>query len=226
MKAIIVEDELPGLENLIAKLKLSCPFVEVVGTARTVPEAVSIIKAKQPDLVFLDIHLGPANGFDILDKLSHLSFQLIITTDHSEYGIKAVKAGAVDYLVKPFELGELSNAVDKAITQKTQHPDQNNRIAIPISDGYQLVALNEILYVKSNDKRTLFHLYNGKTIDSPRLLKVVIEKLKDFDFHRIHKSYVVNIHYIEKYTHHGGGYVIMSDGAELPASTRPPFTKL
>ena len=226
MKAIIVEDELHGLENLTAKLRLACPHVEFVGSARTAKDAVTEIKTKQPDLVFLDLHLGPANGFDILDELTYLSFQIIITTDHSEYGIQAVKAGATDYLIKPFDHKELSAAVEKAIIRKAKHPDQNNRIAIPVSEGHRLVALNEILYVKSNNQRTLFHLFNGKVLDSPRLLRQVIENLRDFDFHRIHRSYVVNRHYVEAMSNRDGGTVTMSDGAKLPVTHPIPFPKI
>jgi len=229
MKAIIVEDELPGQQNLIAKLKLSCPHVEVVGTARTVEDGVREIRTKQPDLVFLDIHLGPANGFEILDRLPHLSFHVIITTDHSTYGIKAVKAGAVDYLVKPFDIDELALAVDKVAQATHAQPDtpkQSNRIAIPVSDGYKLVSVDEILYVRSNNQRTIFQLYSGKTIDSPRLLKEVFKKLEGFGFERIHRSHIVNMEYVDSFSRTDGGYVTMSDGERLDVSQQFPLPKI
>ncbi|MEL6697102.1 MAG: LytTR family DNA-binding domain-containing protein [Bacteroidota bacterium] len=218
LKAVIVEDEEHGLINLKNKLKKYCPKVDVVGTCLTAENAIRTIKEKQPDLVFLDIHLGPVNGFDLLAELDPISFYLIITTDYSEYGIQAVKANAVDYLRKPISSKELVESVNKVTLRQSKTGGKLNRLAIPISDGYRLVSLEEILYIMGNNQRSIFVLFNGEKIDSPRVLKKIHQALEPHDFYRIHKSYIINIQYVESYHRGDGGFVIMSDNKQLPVA--------
>lgn len=219
LRAIIIEDEENGLLNLQAKLQRFCPAVEIAGTALTAEAGLKLIHSQKPDLVFLDIHLGPVNGFDLLTELTHIDFHLIITTDHPQYGIEAVRANAVDYLLKPIDSDELIAAVDKALERQRAQPETRpHRMAIPVSDGYRLVSLNAVLYIQGNNQRTLFHLSNGKTIDSPRLLKQVAAKLQELGFARIHKSFVVNLEHVEYISRTDGGYVKMSDGKLLRVS--------
>ena len=220
MKAVIVEDEARGLENIQIKLKQFCPHVAVVGTARSVEDAVKEIRATLPDLVFLDIHLGPANGFGVIEQLPHLDFKVIITTDHQEYGIEAVKANVVDYLLKPIDPEELSQAVDKAFKLMASSPDQNGRIAIPVADGRRVISMNEILYVRANNKYSSIHLFSEKTIDCTKVLSEVEKSLMGHDFYRIHRSHLVNMEYVEQFSNHGGKHVVMSDGAQLNISDK------
>ncbi|MCI4667151.1 MAG: LytTR family DNA-binding domain-containing protein [Bacteroidia bacterium] len=218
IKAVIVEDEENGLINLKNKLKKYCPQVEVIGTCLTAEEGIKTIRDLKPDLVFLDIQLGPVNGFDLLTELEPIGFHLIITTNHSDYGVEAVKANAVDYLKKPFTHTELVESVQKVIKRQSSLGDKPNRLAIPVSDGYRLVSLEEILYVSGANQRAVFTLFNGEEIDSPRLLGKITTALEKFEFHRIHRSFVVNIQYVESYSRTDGGYVIMSNGKRLPVA--------
>ncbi|RMG57402.1 MAG: response regulator [Bacteroidetes bacterium] len=218
LRTIIVEDEENGIKNLQAKLARNCPEVEVIATCLTAEEGSRAIRTHQPDLVFLDIHLGPLTGFDMLATLPRVDFQLIITTDHNEYGIQAIKAEAVDYLLKPISPKELVAAVQKVHARALQEGTPPTRVAIPVSDGYKLVGVDEILYIRASNQRCIFTLFSGKTIDSPRLLKEVCPKLEPLGIKRIHKSHAVNMDYVERFARNDKGYVVMSDGTQLRVS--------
>ena len=114
IKSIIVEDEKKGMDKIVAMLTDYCPNIEIIEKCYSGKEAIKAIDALKPQLVFLDLDLGSIQGFDVLASVPHITFETIITTGDNSHGIKAVKAGALDYLVKPFGLEELQNAVRKA----------------------------------------------------------------------------------------------------------------
>ena len=118
LKAVIVEDEKHSRETLKNLIQEFCINIQVIGEAASVNEAVTIIKSKQPDVVFLDIELQTGNGFDVLNQVSNQNFEVIFTTAFEQYAIKAVKFSSLDYLLKPIDLEELQRAVEKAQTKK------------------------------------------------------------------------------------------------------------
>jgi len=107
MNVLVVDDEKRARETLIQLCKLCCPEILSFAEADSVSTAVSAIKAEKPDLVFLDISLGDGNGFDILKQLEDKDLNIIFVTAHNEYGLKALKASAIDYLLKPLKTTEL-----------------------------------------------------------------------------------------------------------------------
>jgi two-component system LytT family response regulator len=113
IRTVIVEDEEPGINNLVEKLKRNCPQVEVVDICRTAPEAMTNIPLHKPDLVFLDINLGSLNGFDVLNYFGTIDFEVVFTTDYDQYVINAIRVNALDYLLKPISEQELVEAVTR-----------------------------------------------------------------------------------------------------------------
>ncbi|MEO0584108.1 MAG: LytTR family DNA-binding domain-containing protein [Bacteroidota bacterium] len=215
IRAVIIEDEENGLINMISRLETYCPNIEVVGTCQTKAEAVKLIRQKEPDLVFLDIQLGPENGFDILDQFSMVHFQLIITTQFHDRGIEAIRANALDYLVKPVDPDELIEAVKKVEVRLKERNHQLPRIAIPMTKGMRLVSMEEIIYIEADNQRSVFHLFNREKVRAVRGLGEVYEKLRKFNFYRIHRAFVINIDYVERISKENGGYVFMSNGDKL-----------
>lgn len=113
MKALIVEDKgyiRKGLINLLETVETN---VEIIGECASVNEAVVVSNACKPELIFLDINLTDGTGFDFLDQTEHLCFKTIFITAYEEYALKALKAGAVDYLLKPVDMEELDAALRK-----------------------------------------------------------------------------------------------------------------
>ncbi|MEM7039563.1 MAG: response regulator, partial [Bacteroidota bacterium] len=117
LNAIIVDDEELGRKNLEQLLKDYCPEVRVAGMAKSVVEARQLVFKHRPEIVFLDIHMPRATGFDLLNSLEERDFATIFVTAYRDFGIKALKAGALDYLMKPVDFRELQLAVHKVYRQ-------------------------------------------------------------------------------------------------------------
>ena len=215
LKAVIVEDEALGIRNLQEKLKRNCPQVEVIGICQTSQAAIQEIPQLMPDLVFLDINIDNLNGFDVLDRLKYISFEVIFTTVYDQYVINAIRANALDYLLKPINENDLMNAVMRAWEKTKQASSRSTRIPIPALHGFVFIDVDEIIHVQANDNRTVFHLFNKKKIQASRNLGQIEEQLSGFDFMRIHRSHLINRHYLEEFSKVDGGFVIMSNGDRL-----------
>lgn len=214
IKAIIVEDETQGMHNLSLKLGRHCPEVEIIGKAETGEKAVKMISQLQPQVVFLDIQLGTMSGFDVLSKLSHIHFEVIFTTAYDNYGIKAIKANALDYLIKPIKPKELITAVEKAM-RVIQKAGPINRIAVPISNGFQIIPVKDILYCEADNTYTKIFLNQSSKLLVTKPLADTERKLPADKFCRIHRKYVVNLDYVNFFKKEDGGIVVLEGGAEL-----------
>jgi len=222
ISAVIVEDEKPNLASLIGKLRRSCPLVSIIGQCRTGEEAVKLIHTEKPQLIFLDIKLGTMSGFDVLERLQHVSFEIIFTTSYDQFAIRAIKANALDYLLKPINELELIAAVDKArrrIIEKSES-DKPTRIAVPYQHGIQFIGLEDIIYCEAFDNFTYIHGPEFKPILVSRTLKKITEKLPLIDFFRIHRKFTVRRDYIHSYSREDGGLIILKNqhSTKLPLS--------
>ena len=221
LTAIVVEDERLGLQNLLAKLDRNCPQLKVVATCQSGEEAIRVIQAQQPELLLLDIQLGTMTGFDVLARLRHLQFEVIFTTSYDEYAIDAIRANALDYLLKPIDETELIEAVNKAWQKRQQRPQDFTRVSLPVQHGYRFVGIDEIEYCQADNKQTTVRLFSRQEVQTARTLSQVAEKLAAFDrFRRIHRSYLINLDYVESFSRRDGNHVIMACGDRLPV-TRP-----
>ena len=127
INAVIVEDELHSRETLKNMVCEFCPDVSIVEMAPSVETGIVIIQKHRPDLVFLDIEMQKATGFDLLEKVQNLDFEVIFTTAYEHYALKAIKFSAIDYLLKPIDIGELQQAISKVAEKKGQQ-EQNEKL--------------------------------------------------------------------------------------------------
>lgn len=174
LRAILVEDEPSGMENLQWKLKTYCPEIEVIASCASGEEAIKAIRRHLPDILFLDIRLGDITGFDVLKAIRNPTFEVIFTTSYDEYAIEAIKSSALDYLLKPLDVDELISAVGKArdkFLQKAQvsnrlssQPGQPTKMAFPISTGKLFLDVKDIVYAEANDNIALLHLPEKKQV--------------------------------------------------------------
>ncbi len=236
LKAIIVDDEQKSCENLKILLEDFCTNIEVSKMVNSVADALIAIQQHEPDVVFLDIQMQKETGFDLLKKVSSINFEIVFVTAYSEYAIEAFKFSAIDYLLKPIDINDLKAAVeklgkktsDRVISQKVDLLMQNfksenadnYRLAIPESDGITFVSINEIVYCEGSSNYTNFYLQNGKKHIVAKTLKEYEELLNNYNFFRIHNSYLVNIKEVKKYFRGDGGYVQMSNDDKLDVSKR------
>lgn len=234
--AIIVDDEPANVSVLQKNLKSYCPSVVVLDTATNITDAEILIHRLQPQLVFLDVEMPNGNGFDLLQKLLPLDFNVVFTTAFNKYAVQAFKFSAVDYLLKPIDPVELIAAVQRVADiiakHQTQNPNlqeflnnmqvepQRKKIALTDGDGIVFQDVANIMYISSDANYVTLYLGDGKK-------KTVIKPLADFEeilprqiFFRIHHSYIINLNYIKKYHKGRGGFVEMLDENKLEVAVR------
>lgn len=237
IKTILIDDEARALTSLEKLLSTHCPEIEILGTCRDADEAVEMLQQVQPDLVFLDISMPGKDGFELLESLPGIPFEIIFVTAYNQYMLQAFQFSAVDYILKPVDHRLLVTAVDRAIRrieQKsgTQHietllhnikiPDNSRKrkLCIPSLRGFQVLESQDILYCEANSNYTNIHLVNRPGILASKPLLEYETLLQDSGFVRVHKSFLVNLDHIKEYIKGEGGSLILSNGKEVEVSRR------
>lgn len=230
IRAIIVDDETVSRDILRNYIEKYCPNVELLGEASNINDAQILIEKNELDLVFLDVEMPFGNAFDLLEKIEDRRFETVFVTAYDHYAIEALNSDASYYLLKPISIDELIKAVNHvAIIKEKENELQNKvlspkalkttgKITIPQQDGFEVLDVNDIVFCKADDNYTEIHLANSKKLVS-KTLKYFEESLGNYDFARIHKSYLVNINCIVKYKKGKGGSVIVSNGKEILVSS-------
>jgi two-component system LytT family response regulator len=231
--ATIVDDEPLCCESLATLLERYCPAVKVLDICYSAFAALQSIREHPPQILFLDIEMPQMNGFELLEKLPEINFELIFTTSYDQYAIKAIQFSALDYLLKPIEREELQKAVQKVVQhlhhplpqqieillQKLNHPAiALNKVAIPTMEGLQMIFIESVIGCKADSNYTILFLKDKQKITASRTLKEIEEMLEDYSFARVHHSSLVNLNEVEKYVKGEGGYLIMSDGSTVDVS--------
>ena len=233
IRILIIDDEpiiRKDLEILIGKHKDTV----IVGACGTVKEAMVLIPATNPDLVLLDIQLSDGTGFELLKLLPAISFHVIFITAYNEYAIKAIKYGALDYLLKPIDEDELNETINKvkSLPALREHSSESvdvassylhsnekrNKIVLRSQQYLQIVAFDEILYCHSDKGYTTFFLTGNRKVLVSKYIKEYEDLLPANIFLRPHQSYLVNFNFIDRF--HKDGYLILHTGVEIPVSTR------
>lgn len=233
IKAIIVDDEPYCCETLAILLNEYCPEVEVKGVYNNGKDALTPIRQQAPDLIFLDVEMPQLNGFEMLEQLSPVNFEIIFTTSYDQYALKAIRFSAIDYLLKPVDQEELVKAVQKVV-QRSQNPIAQqveilmqklkypatpiSKIALPTMEGLQMIPVETIISCEADSNYTIVLLKNNKRIIVSCTLKDIEEILTDHSFARVHRSYLVNLNEVDKYVKGEGGYLTMSDGSTVDVS--------
>jgi two-component system LytT family response regulator len=234
LKTLIIEDE-PAVRKELEWLVSQEKSLKLEGTAHSVTSALQLIKDIVPQLVLMDIQLTDGTAFDILNKLEEPSFHIIFITAYDHFAIKAIKFGALDYLLKPIDGEEFSTTIQKLnkklsganhsdrinITKEQNAKDVisiNSTLCITSVDCLQMIKLNEIIYLSGEGSYTQFHLQNNKKITASKPLKYYEEILPVEFFLRTHQSYVVNKTFIDKYLK--TGVLVMTDLSEIPVALR------
>jgi two-component system LytT family response regulator len=229
LKAIIIDDE-PYCCETISTLLEDNQDVEVVSICHNAADALVAIKKYSPDLIFLDVEMPKMNGFEMLEQLHLVNFEIIFTTSYDQYALKAIRFSAIDYLLKPVDSEELQRAVQKVV-QRTEKPIAQqleilmqkihqpstpiNKIAMPTMEGLQMIPVDSIISCESDSNYTILLLKNNRKLIVSRTLKEIEELLEEHAFVRVHRCYLANMNEVEKYVKGEGGYLVMSNGTTI-----------
>ncbi len=243
LSAIIIEDEKLAREVLISLLEqFFGDKINILGEASNVKQGVSLIQKYQPQLVFLDIQLRGVTGFDLFNHFKEpRSFEVVFTTAHKEHAIKAIRSGAFDYILKPIAISDLSDMLKRLqvhLNTKMMEPakampseevenisKQTGRLVIPIPNGYSLENKDLIIYCEGMGNYSKIYMTTGKEMIMSKTLKAIELSLGD-NFCRIHKSYLVNINHILRYSRSNGYKITLTNDTVLDVSYRNNETVL
>ena len=239
LKALLVDDEINNLTSLEFLLHNDCDGIEVAYKANSAGQAREWLKQNKVDVIFLDITMPGEDGFKFLNSVVLKSTKIVFVTAHNEFALQAIKASAVDYLLKPVHIDELQKAVHKIklslgnplVTEQHQLLMQHlldsvnqkspiKKIAVPQLGSIRFIDFEEIVSLQADSNYTIIHLKDMQKLVISKTLKDFEDLLEAHQFARIHKSYIVNLAYIKEYSTIDGGVVKMIDGNQWSISRR------
>ena len=237
--ALLIDDDdnlRAGMKSLLSRY---APEIAIIGEADSVKTGTELLLKTEPQVVFLDIHLGDGSGFDLLEEVNKrgkLNSQIVFITAHEQYAIKAFRFSALDFLLKPVDPDELEKVISKIknvlvksdsvahidllLENIRRKVDNFKRIALSTADGIHLFEISDIIRCESEDNYTKFYIKNNKPVLISKTLKEYEDLLTEHGFERIHQSHLINLAYLKSYIKKDGGYVVMADNSNLPISQR------
>ncbi|BDS12061.1 LytR/AlgR family response regulator transcription factor [Aureispira anguillae] len=240
IQAVIIDDEPMSVGVLQALLEELASDIELLGTAATIEDGISLIERVQPALVFLDIHLKNGYGFDILKKVNYTNFQVIFITAYHNYAVKAFQFSALHYLLKPINDDDLEEAINRyrqqkkpSLSPKSTHQVLKNamsgkykKLGLPTTNSVQYVDVEMISYCEASAGYTTFLLTNKEKIMVSKPLSSYENMLSEVGFFRIHDKYLVNLREVNRYIRGRGGQIELNSGVVLDVAVRKKNTFL
>lgn len=237
IKTILVDDEI-NARNLLEKL-LERYFPDkflILAKCESVDDALIAIEKFNPELIFLDIQMPQKNGFQLLKEVKTINFEVIFTTAYAEFAIDAIRSSALDYLLKPISYVDLASTIKKYDEKANKASEQQklmllienldtgssiyNKIALPVEYGFEIIKINSILYCEADNNYCKVYCLDGKRIVLSKTLKYIEDLLPNTIFHRIHKSFLVNLNYITRFDKTNELKIELTNGQILPVSIR------
>lgn len=239
LKAVIVDDEEFARSSLFFLLQQNCPEVEITGIAKSVAEAKEILAYHTVNLIFLDIAMPGGNGFELIPDAQKHQAAVIFTTAYDQYALKAIKANALDYLLKPIDIDELKVAVDKVAQHirlfQNQHENDERmanlasslsskseikKLTLPYGQGFKMIDVDDIIYIEADSNYSVVHLSNQDKITVSKVLREFEELLPSDQFVRVHKSSIINLNHLKEYNSKNGLQVFLKNGESINISRR------
>lgn len=230
--AIIVDDSLQARKLLSLMLAEVADDMQLLGEAANVQDAVALIQSVKPDVVFLDIEMPGKSGLQLVEEISRdvVPYQVIFTTAYNEYALRAFRLSAIDYLLKPIDEKQLTEAVEKVRKIKSSQQNelrlqsmiqnfknqQETTLTVPSLNGYIFLKVKELLYIKANGSYTEIHVEGKPPITVSKNLKYFESALESIaQFVRVHRSYLINVHQMKRFHKADRGLIVMNDDAEI-----------
>jgi len=241
---IIIDDEKYIREALSILLSQYCPEIHLCGIAASASEGRKLLENNKVDFIFLDISMPKEDGFAFLRSIPSNNYGIIFATAYQEHALRALKANAIDYLMKPINPFELQEAVRKAINNHelrrsyseiqeiynqslhnlNEHLQSKNnlvtKLTIPDKLGFRMVNVAELMYLQADDNYTVLYLTSERKILATRTLGEFEKILESPEFFRIHKSTIINLNFLVGYSSFQGNFAELRDGSRLDISRR------
>ena len=234
IKAIIIDDEIKSIKALNIRIDRLFDDIKVVATARSAQDGKEAIDNFKPDLVFLDIEMPNGNAFTLLERFDSIDFKIIFVTAHSEYALRAIKMSALDYILKPIDEDELVEAINKFRSNFNKSGDQQRikelsenyrkfnsqafRIALPTMGGTEYVMVNKIIYCEADSNYSIIHYDDMPKQMISKTLKYLEDILGDFNFMRVHQSYLINMYKVIRFEKSKRGRIVLSNDTTIGLS--------
>jgi len=243
IKAILIDDERNSIEMLEWLLATYCPEIQIAATCESGEAGIEAIARLRPDVVFLDIEMPRMNGFDMLERIGDIRFEVVFTTAYDQFAVKAFRYSALNYLLKPVDPDELQ-ATAARLKQKKSAPSREQmellfqsllhreapveRVALSTGDGLVFVQTRDIAYCRAESNYTYVVMADGRNILVAKTLKEIDATLSGKDFARVHNSFLINVNHISRFVRGDGGYIVMPDSTQITIarSKRDEFFQL
>ncbi|MCE4563405.1 response regulator transcription factor [Maribellus sp. CM-23] len=236
IKAVVVDDE-PAMQEVNCRLLNEYfPEIKLAGIGNSVGSGIELIKKEKPHLVLLDVELNEGTGFQILQQVKPYSFKVVFITGYDTYALKAIKFSALDYILKPVNEIEFQQAIQHAIDEinesekqqlqtgilfeSLQNENQGKKLVLKTMNSLHIVDADDILFCRSDNSYTTFHLADNEKIMVSRSIREYEELLSGHGFFRPHQSFLVNLNHVKKIDKSDGGFIIMKNKKEIPVSFR------
>lgn len=235
-KSVIIDDEEDARFNLKhLLLRKFADTIQLLGEADSVKSGLEIIKRTQPDLVFLDIKMRDGSGFDLIQRLESIDFEIIFVTAYDKFAIQAIEFSAFAYLMKPLNLEKLQQSIAQLTKKQNElnssihkrikilienYGDSKKILKLVVSnvEGFNVLQLENIIRLEGDSNYTHFILSNDKKVISSKSIGVYEELLHAYGFYRIHQSTIINLRHVKAYKKSEGGGVQMTDDVILKIS--------
>ncbi len=232
IKALIVDDSHLARRLLRLMLQEHAPDVQVLAEASNVADALRLLEQETPDVIFLDIEMPGKSGLHLAEQVAEMNLQaaIIFITAYNEYAIRAFRLSAVDYLLKPLNENHLLQAIEKLRTKKKSQIEtlqltellkniqsvEDASLAIPVLNGLRFVKVADVLFVKAAGSYAEVHLCNAEAITVSKNLKYFEQALSSFrNFIRVHRSFLINLHQMQRFDKAERGTIVMNDNTEI-----------
>lgn len=236
MKILVIDNETNIRASIVQLINNFCPFSALLFEANGVASGLKSIEEIAPDIVFLDVELDDGTGMDLLSGLREINFHLVFITAHNKYAIDAFRFSAIDFLLKPINVDELTETFEKISKQlkneflheqlqimqdsldKITYKDK--KIVLKDSNSFYFIDVKDIIRCESDGQYTEFFIENNKKIIISKSLKEYEEMLEPYGFIRPHHSHIINSNKILRFDKSEGGILVMQNNDEIPVSHR------
>lgn len=225
LKTIIIDDQ-PEFVEMLCDVIVSAQLpLQIVSKAGNANDGFMAIRKLHPDVVFLDVEMPGKSGIELAKEFTDRNFEIVFTTSHDKYAVQAFKTDAVDYLMKPVDVVELTKAVDRVIARRNEKllqskigsPEQK-KITVSTMDGVLFVEIGKIMRLEADNVYTTIYTTDANKIVASKALKDFEDRLANSGFIRVHRSHLINLTFVKKLYKGDNAYLVMQDESVIPVS--------